>query len=299
MKFLRVIPIVALLYALAITGTTSLTSCKKDSDTTIVRDTIIIRDTVVVKDSCKKTEVLDTSLVAYYNFNGANLNDSSGKGNNIIFNNATPTTDRFGVANNAYLFNGTSSYMRITNSASLNPTRITLTAIVKPNGFYSGFCHGNEILGKGPDGGQGFYCLRYSDNLPCNDPINPARTYFYGGYGNVLLSNNSAAVNADSVFIKTGQWYHIVYTYDGTTCKFYINGQLKAQYARTAIFTPNTSDINIGKHANTQYPYWMNGALDELRIYNRALTAQEVENLYNGTKSYTCSCNSDARMLQK
>ena len=56
---------------------------------------------------------LKDGLMAYYNFNGGNLNDSSGLNNNIVFNNAVKTTDRFGKANNAYLFDGSSSYMQV------------------------------------------------------------------------------------------------------------------------------------------------------------------------------------------
>ncbi|HEV8508760.1 MAG TPA: hypothetical protein VGQ53_25370, partial [Chitinophagaceae bacterium] len=72
---------------------------------------------------------VQTGLVAYYNFNGGSLNDGSGQGNNITFNSATQTSDRFGNPNNAYLFNGTSSYMQVPNSASLNPNNITMMAI--------------------------------------------------------------------------------------------------------------------------------------------------------------------------
>ena len=88
----------------------TISSCKK---TTTLFDTVristIVNDTIRLTDSV--SDVTD-GLVAYYSFNGGSLNDSSGYGNNIAFNNASPTTDRLGRANNAYLFNGTSIYMR-------------------------------------------------------------------------------------------------------------------------------------------------------------------------------------------
>ena len=112
---------------------------------------VIIKDTIRIVDSsnCSCYDLTD-GLVAYYNFNNGSLKDSSGKGNHISFSNAVKTTDRFGTANNAYLFNGTGSYMQVPNSASLNREGvITLMAILKMNGFYNGACHGNQIFQKG------------------------------------------------------------------------------------------------------------------------------------------------------
>src|SRR6266480_3163043 len=109
---------------------------------------------------------LSQGLVAYYPFNG-NANDQSGNNNNPFFNNAVLTSDRNGNPNSAYYFNGTNSYMQIPNSASLNPTKISLFALVKPMGFYQGVCHGNVILNKGNNDNnvQSQYKLRFSDNL--------------------------------------------------------------------------------------------------------------------------------------
>src|SRR5688572_31916423 len=77
---------------------------------------------------------LKQGLIAYYPFNG-NTDDASGNGNHAVFNNATPTADRFGNANGAYRFNGVDNYMRETNSTSFNPTRISIVAMVKVYGI--------------------------------------------------------------------------------------------------------------------------------------------------------------------
>lgn len=63
---------------------------------------------------------LDSGLVGYWPFNG-NANDLSANGNNGTVSGATLTTDRFGNANSAYYFNGTSAYITVPNSTSLNP----------------------------------------------------------------------------------------------------------------------------------------------------------------------------------
>src|SRR4030095_8982710 len=93
----------------------SQSSCSK---TVTEHDTIVknIHDTTTVIDTLYS---LTYGLVAYYNFNGANLNDSSGKGNNIAFNNAVATSDRFGRAGNAYRFTG-GAYMQVPNSQTLS-----------------------------------------------------------------------------------------------------------------------------------------------------------------------------------
>src|SRR5262249_49374028 len=148
------------------------------------------------------TRIVDTGLdptaglVAYYNFNGGNLNDSSGYHNDITFNNATPTADRNGVPNNAYLFDGASTYMEVANSASLNPQQITLYAIFKVNGFYQGHDHDNFLFVKDWDGSTGTYLLEYSDYVLSSDPPDSTHEWFLGGYGN--NNNTTGAARASN-----------------------------------------------------------------------------------------------------
>ena len=119
MKLLKIaLTVMSIYFLITLTGS-SITSCSKTitvHDTTIknIHDTTIrnIHDTTI-KHIHDTTTVIDSiwnitnGLVAWYNFNGGNLNDSSGHNNNIIFNNAIPTFDRLGNAGNAYLFDGT------------------------------------------------------------------------------------------------------------------------------------------------------------------------------------------------
>ncbi len=274
-----------------ISFSTSITSCSKktvtvhDTTTIIVRDTVTIQDTVVINDTLGN---LSDGLVAYYNFNNGNLNDSSGNGNNITFNNATLTADRFGNANNAYLFDGSTSYMEIKNSTSLNPTNnITIYAIVKVYGFNEASCHGNQILSKGyPYNTNGFYNLAFfaaNNGIGgCSPTVDTTQELFDGSYGddNPQGSNAGVAGNstADSIWVQKYQWYTLVYTYDGATAKFYVNGALakKIDYPSGIPFTPNSNDLFIGKHENPAFPYFFNGVIDEVRIYNKAITDQQV-----------------------
>ena len=219
--------------------------------------------------------------MAWYNFNNGNLNDSSGYGNIITFNNATPAPDRFGRPNNAYLFNGTSNYMSVPNSPSLNPNSITLFAIYKPNGFYTLQCHGNAILQKGTlDDEDGWYLLRFNDTLNnCVNPIDTNNIIVGGGYGDNSVEWSLAAAKAINTPIHTGTWYTVAFTYDGTTARFYLNGVLTQTIAKSDAFTPNADRLFIGYSPQSGGQYWLNGVIDEIRIYNQALCPGAVAQL--------------------
>lgn len=268
---------------------TNLSSCQKETE--IVRDTIIKKDTVVIKDTVRITDTLpcpacydlSDSLVAYYNFNGGNLNDSSGYNNHIIFNNATKAADRFGRANNAYVFNGTSNYMQVANSVSLNPSKaISLMATIKINDFYRGNCGANQIFGKGwNDFINGFYVLRFGFVDGCNITVDTTREAFNAYYGN--LSSRANAFNP-TYFIHANTWYNVVYTYANGQSKLYVNGVLIKITNQNAVFTPNSQELYIGKHGDPSFPYFFNGIIDEIRIYEKELCEEEVK-LLNALKN--------------
>lgn len=218
---------------------------------------------------------LSTGLIAYYPFNG-NANDLSGNNNNPIFNNATLTTGRMGIPNTAYYFDGATSYMRIANNTLLNPTQLTLFALVKPMGFYHGLCYNNSILDKGALDQNGNYSLRFtagSYTNSCN--IDDSLHQNFLGYG----AGPSASLYTP--YVQKDIWYCVVYTISADSIKLYINGTLKQRSKITNPVTSNSDDISIGKKLNNVYPYWYKGVIDEIRIYNRPLNAEEVNTLCN------------------
>ncbi|MBC7828711.1 MAG: LamG domain-containing protein [Chitinophagaceae bacterium] len=278
LRFFGLLPIVFMLFF----AQSNLSSCQKEME--IVRDTIILKDTLFLKDTIRITDTVSCynlmdSLVAYYNFNGGNLNDSSGNNNHIIFNNAAKTPDRFGRANNAYKFDGITSFMRVANSASLNPKKISLVAMVKFTGFYHGACHGNQILKKGfQDQNDGIYGLRAGVlGIPCANPVDTTVEQIFGYYGNNQFSSIGVVDSID--YIKPNIWMTIVFTYDGTQGKMYIDGKLKQTINGVVPFTPNNFDMLIGRAEHPQYPYWFKGVIDELRVYKRALCEGEVKEI--------------------
>lgn len=277
------------LFVLLFFAQVNFSSCQKEvqfvHDTLYKKDTVVLKDTIRITDtlSCASCFNLQDSLIAYFNFNGGNLNDSSGNGNHIIFSNAVKTSDRLGRANNAYLFDGANSYMKVANSVSLNPTKaITLAATVKINDFYRGNCAWNQIFGKGwNDFIDGFYALRFGSLVGCNTTIDTSLEVFGGGYGN--LSSRAGALN-DTYFIHSNLWYNVVYTYAEGKSNLYVNGVLIKTTTTTAVFTANTQELYIGKHGDPAYPYLFKGIIDEIRIYKKALCEEEVK-LLNKLKS--------------
>ncbi len=283
MKALKSVAGILTLFIVLFSFQVNISSCQKEiiTDTLYIKDTIRVKDTVRIVDSstCSCYDLMD-GLVAYYNFNGGNLNDSSGNNNNIILNSgAVKTADRFGRANNAYLFNGTSNFMQVHNSASLNPAgAVTLMAVVKMNGFYGGTCHGNQIFQKGTkDQNQGVYSLRVSDvSSDCYATVDTTKETargFYGDYG------STASAYDLTRFIHTNIWMTLVMTFDGQESRFYIDGVLRNTIAGNAVFTPNSSDLFIGRAESTEYPYWWNGVIDEIRIYKKGLCEGAVKQL--------------------
>jgi hypothetical protein len=283
MKFYKgIIASGAALLVVSLSSTVNLTSCTKelenDTITVQIHDTIIKEkvDTIIQVDTICK---LDLGLVAHYNFTDGSLLDETDNHNDIVFNSATLTADKAGNADNAYLFDGSTSYMRVANSPSLNPNgKITIMARVKANDFYMGTCHFSEIVGKGyPDIIQGLYVMRIADPYGhCYDAPDVTKEYFMGAYGDDIPEGTAAGAFADTAFIQKDTWYTAIYTYDGSKAKVYVNGQLKSESEKTVTFTPNDHDLYIGRHEDPAFPYWFNGVIDEVRIYDRAISCYEV-----------------------
>jgi hypothetical protein len=260
---------------------------------------------IVLACSCSKTEItnslqssssenssatiLKTSLVAWYTFDGDIL-DHSSYGNNVSFSSATPVTGKDGTPNSAYYFDGSSGYMVVPNSASLNGQHgITLAATINVAGFYRGQYHSNRILQKGfQDQSDGVYFLGFDDYLSGDNTgsVVDSMESFYGTYGNNQFNSIGVRDTSSADFIRKNRWYTIVYTVDTNRVgRLYVNGELKGtDYNANSDFSPNNDDLIIGKTLNPQFPYWFHGIIDEIRIYNRAYDANAVGEILKDMK---------------
>ena len=98
--------------------------------------------------------------------------------------------------------------------------------------------------------------------------------------------------------LSYGNWSHVVVTYDGSNAKWYKDGAFMGMSAMTGNLVQRQSSLKMGNDAANSQPY--KGALDDVRIYNRALTATEVQQLYaemstsQSTNIKANSCDADS-----
>lgn len=263
---------------------TSVLSCKKEQkDITGAQKSLTMEDEIAKLSN--EERVLMPKLVAWYTFDGANpLEDKSRFGNDITFSNATRATGFQGLPETAYKFDGVNSFMRVTHSPSISPENgISLMAFVNVDGFYTGPCHTSRILCKGnSDNGPGRYLLAFDDLAvsECNDAVRPRFQRFQGNYGNAQFGTLAGARDPNTQ-IFDNRWYLLTYTFDGTTSKLYINNRLVNQNTVPGVFNSNSDDLFIGRLNSTSFPYFFNGIIDEIRIYKKAISQDEVRAVYN------------------
>ncbi|MCX6316589.1 MAG: PKD domain-containing protein [Bacteroidetes bacterium] len=216
---------------------------------------------------------LNKGLVAWFPFNG-DTKDYSGNNNHPVFDNTSTATGRAGEKGTARYFNGRNNYLRIANNPSVNPKEFTLMAIVKPMGFYNGNCYNNSIIDKGrADYIRGVYGLRFTAGEytlgDCSDPSPDHQNFVGTAYIN-------AGCTSKELYVRTNTWYCVIYTFSQNSSKMYVNGRLISSSENEYAVGSNTDDLFIGRKESNQFPYWFNGIMDEIRIYNRPLSQEEV-----------------------
>jgi len=219
-------------------------------------------------------------LVAYYPFNG-NANDASGNNNNGTVNGATLTTDRFGNANSAYSFDGISNYINIANSI-LPSTSTSLTISLW---FLSADTDAHLIL----DRSGATNTSKYGITLNLNSSN---QTVLSAGGENGNCTGTCACFSS-SISPSATTWNNVILVKDLSlnTEKLYLNGILIAN-RNTFCYTNFTSPTAIGRGNSYYAPYgdgYTNGKIDDVGIWNRALTEAEITTIYNGV-TYTDTC---------
>ena len=196
-----------------------------------------------------------TGLVAAYGFDegtGSTVNDLSGNGNTGTLNGAIWTTGRFG---GALSFNGSSAYVSVNDSSSLDlTTAMTLEAWVYPTSLGSW----RDVIYKAS---RDIYLLMGST------PTASAPAFGGTFSGNSIFGTTGLPVNT---------WSHLAGTYDGTTMRLYVNGVQIASRAQSGTIATSTGPLCFG--GDSDYGQFWAGLIDEVRIYSRALTASEIQN---------------------
>jgi hypothetical protein len=209
-------------------------------------------------------------LVGYWPFNG-NANDESGNGNNGTVNGATLTSDRNGIANSAYSFDGVNDFIQ-TNSLGIGGNSSRTFSLWY---FTNNYGPLQSLLSYGLDNIPNNYINLWTSST-CTG-IGLDISYAYKDYSNSVL---------------TGQWNHYILIIDSSSginlnsAQIYQNGIPLTTLCNNAnlnnsINTILQYSITFGKY-HAQSTCFLNGKLDDIGIWNRALTQQEIAALYNG-----------------
>ncbi|NDD14515.1 MAG: LamG domain-containing protein, partial [Betaproteobacteria bacterium] len=214
--------------------------------------------------------------MGYYPFNG-NANDESGSGNNgTVIGGATLTADRFGQTNRAYLFDGSSGYIDVGNPVGNNPVNLTQTAWVKMLSREPGFEYDSLITKRQQDGGSDWPSLCVGAGSSTGQPI-------------FMLDDAGYQTLATSPFsIDLGTWAFVCGVKQGQAYQIYVNGILQSSFTDSHVTDGSPFNMYFMRHG--AWNKYANGVLDDVRIYNRALSSGEVSQLYQmegGVSDYT------------
>jgi hypothetical protein len=198
----------------------------------------------------------NTGLVGAWGFNetsGTTVGDASGTGNTGTISGATRVTGgRYG---GALSFDGINDLVTVADANSLDlRTAVTLEAWIRPNNV-----NGWRTVVIKEQPGQLVYALYAS-----TDNRRPS--------GHVFTTGDIALQGPTALPINT--WSHLTMTWDGLTMRMYVNGTQVSSSALTGTAVLSGSPLRIGGTA--VWTEWFNGLIDEVRVYNRALTPAEI-----------------------
>ena len=223
--------------------------------------------------AAKEPKFLKQGLVAYYPFNG-NAKDESENGNDGEVNGATLTTDRHGKAERAYDFDGVDDKITASHQAHLNAFPITVSTWVKfqnrkPYVFINKYLNKSFVgyfLEIRKTGKVGFSFL---NNHPSS-----------GSVGGVLYVGSDSPKSND---LSDGSWHQLAFSVDKIQGVLFVDGKkILAMPIDGVASAPNTNQpLNFGAGGMGKF----NGQLDDIRIYNRALSEAEVKALYEFEKT--------------
>jgi hypothetical protein len=199
-----------------------------------------------------------------------NANDIAGTNNGTLLNGATFAPGKVGQA---FSFDGTNSCIRVADNSSLRCTNgLTIEAWIYPTSL--GVGSANEIVSKWVDGG-------YTTSMSSDGRI------YLAVYTNGLAPASTWSTNP----VPLNQWTYFAGTYDGTALRMYINGICEDQVSYNSGINPGTGDLAIGAVGGLPIGQIISpfaGLIDDPAVYNRALTAAEIQSIYNAGSAGKC-----------
>lgn len=216
--------------------------------------------------------VAEGNIVLHLNFDNNSLLDLSDNNHNVI-NHQTSFTD--GCDNEGLNLEGDNNFLEISHSNALEiPDQVSISfwyqhALQDGSGFYSLVEQSANEFG----GHSRYGAWLFNQNIvwACVEPD--------------ICPNGSTLCQrciTSNTTLEVGEWYHIVSTYDGGSQKLYINGQLDSEeiYADATGISVRPYPLTIGTDMYDPNPIYLKGKMDEILLYNIALTSEQVDTLF-------------------
>ncbi len=208
---------------------------------------------------------LDMSTIQTSGF----LRDMSGHGNTAALHGPTSAS---GIAGQARSFDGSTNYMSVPDSQSLEPSTFTVSFWIKPTSWPTTSGLHTRVIAKDIYNGTGGV---YRGWIVLWDPVLSTSTV--GKLYLAAFSTASQESDSPRVSLVKNVWQQVTFSFDGTHLHGYLNGtEVAPAGTMTGTYGPSNHTLVIGKGDNSGF---FNGSLDELRIYNRALSPEEIGTL--------------------
>lgn len=216
-------------------------------------------------------------LVGWWPFNG-NANDESGNGIHGTVSGASLTTDRFGQTNSAYYFNGTSDYIRMTGLPT-NYSSYTYAGWVQGN--TTSFVDHGIIIQTGINTINGQQVGSFGISAFCSSPVK------YDGRHRQYNTSASGLICIPSINNPDLNWHFYTLTWDGGNLKFYVDNNLQGTLTGITGSTLIVNELIIGalRYGTGTIDKFYNGKIDDIGVWNRALSRCEIYQLYQSTIS--------------
>lgn len=238
----------------------------KQNDTTICQGTVLELNAEIDTVS---VSIPKDGLIGWWPFNG-NANDESGNGNHGIVDKATLTLDKNNTPNSAYRFYKSGSKIKIPDATMLNNPNLSMSFWVKTSDSTL-----HSYIYKSQEGTANNEEYGIVSNFTRNNTLE-----FSTKYGSNCLPAKGWQRNIKDTVIFDGKWHHISATYDGIHSKIYVDADLISEIQKP--FFPIDScpggDILFGKGWNNDAN--LDGILDDIAIWNRAISHAEVKKMY-------------------
>lgn len=219
-----------------------------------------------------------------------NVNDIAGTNNGALMGGAIDSYP--GVVGTAFHFNGTNDYVRIPDSPNFHPTNFTIETWVmfdKLNTPSTGPTPGQQYMvfkqNSQSSYFEGFGLIKDRTTNAGGDALSPAK-------GDIFLLEVTSGTNTleatGITVIATNTWYHVAATRGSNFIQIYVNGKLDAQTAVPFAQDYGNLPLYFGSSGQPAFDCKLSGALDEVALYNRVLSSNEIAAIYAAGSAGKC-----------